>query len=161
MTFQIHRFYMHVIMVVIVSSNIYWTKAPITNASIFLVKHYLGYYFWGLNIASVYAHFQYSGQNALTLATYSGDRRTCDIILHTIRFDELNTIGLLSPLCVATLQGDIDLVKIYLAMESSSGNRFECSSASIHGICPLKLAQIMNNTDLTELLRSKHQTHFE
>lgn len=95
----------------------------------------------------------------MTLATYSGDRRTCDIILHTIRFDELNTIGLLSPLCVATLQGNIDLVKIYLAMESSSGNRFECSSESIHGICPLKLAQIMDNTDLSELLRSKHQMH--
>lgn len=95
----------------------------------------------------------------MTLATYSGDRKTCDIILDTIRFDEWNSIGLLSPLCVATLQGNIDLVKIYLAMESSSGNRFECSSGSIHGICPLKLAQIMNNSDLTDLLRSKHQMH--
>lgn len=123
-----------------------------------LFRMFLFFCFWVWTLFK-FLHFQYSGQNALTLATYSGDRKTCDIILQTIRFDELNTIGLLSPLCVATLQGNIDLVKIYLAMESSSGNSFECSSGSIHGICPLKLAQIMDNTEMTELLRSKHQTH--
>lgn len=101
----------------------------------------------------------YSGQNALTLATYSGDQRTCDIILHAIRFDEMNNFGLLTPLCVATLQGNIDLVKIYLAMETPAANLFECSSESMHGICPLKLAQIMKNIDLIELLRCKHQMH--
>lgn len=93
------------------------------------------------------------------MATHSGNRNLCDLILHSIRFDELNGIGLLSPLCVATLQGNIDLMKIYLAMESPS--TVQCASESIHGICPLKLAQIMNNVDLIELLQYKHQMHLK
>lgn len=97
------------------------------------------------------------GQNALTLATYSGDLETCKSILNIIDFSEFNAMGILSPLCVAALQGNMDIAKIYLTLETS--NRFKCPSETIHGICPLQLAQFNGDRNMTDLLQPQHQMH--
>lgn len=79
--------------------------------------------------------------------------------MQTTNFDEFNKIGVLSPLCVAALQQNIDLAKLYLSFETPAKHLFDCSSESIHGICPLQLAQLTNNADMIELLQPKHQLH--
>lgn len=116
-----------------------------------------------INIITTIQLFSYvllpchQGQSALTLATYSGDLDTCKSILNAVDFDELNAIGILSPLCVAALQGNTDIAQIYLTLETSK--QFECPSETIHGICPLQLAQNNDDYNMIELLRPKHQTH--
>lgn len=99
------------------------------------------------------------GQNALTLATYSGDIETCMVLLKRINYNEFNMSGLLTPLCVAALQGNIDIAKIYLTLETPKQNIIDCPSKSIHGICPLHLARIKGDTNMIDLLQSKHQLH--
>lgn len=99
------------------------------------------------------------GQNALTLATYSDNLDTCQAILNCIDFNEFNATGLLTPLCVATLQGNIDIAKVYLRLESSNPNVNQCPSETIHGVCPLQLAQIRGDTNMMELLWPEHQPH--
>ncbi|XP_031640979.1 DNA replication inhibitor plutonium [Contarinia nasturtii] len=99
------------------------------------------------------------GQNVLSLATYSGDIETCNVILTYVGFDEFNATGILSPLCVASLQGNIDIAKIYLTLEIQDENQFDCPSASLHGICPMQLAQYRGDSNMMNLLRPKHQLH--
>lgn len=99
------------------------------------------------------------GQNALTLATYSGNFDTCQTILRYVDFNECNGTGLLTPLCVAALQGHIAIATVYLRLESSNRHRHNCPSETIHGVCPLRLAQIKGDTNMMELLWPMHQTH--
>lgn len=95
----------------------------------------------------------------MTLATYSGELETCNVILTHFNFNEFNTTGILSPLCVAALQGYTDIVKIYLTLEPTTENLFDCSSESIHGVCPMQLAQFKGDINMMNLLRPKHQFH--
>lgn len=99
------------------------------------------------------------GQNALTLATYSRDLDTCNAILNHCDFHEFNSSGLLSPLCVAALQGNIQIAKLFLTLETPSQNIFCCPSQTIHGICPMQLAQNNGDARMIDLLRSTHQLH--
>lgn len=103
--------------------------------------------------------FAIQGQNTLTLATYSGDIETCMAILKCIDYNEFNATGLLTPLCVAALQGNIDIAKMYLKLETPKQNQFDCPSESIHGICPLHLAEIKGDSNMINLLRPIHQLH--
>lgn len=104
-------------------------------------------------------HFTVQGQNALTLATYSGVLETCNVILAHFSFAEFNATGILSPLCVAALQGNTDIAKFYLTLETPTETLFDCSSESIHGICPMQLAQFRGDINMMNLLRPRHQLH--
>lgn len=99
------------------------------------------------------------GQNALSLATYSGDIDTCNAILNRVDFETFNATGLLSPLCVAALQGNLDMAQIYLTLETPNQNRLDCPSESIHGVCPMQLAQYKGDINMMDLLRPTHQSH--
>lgn len=159
--------------------------APITIVWTFLVNNYgkrdVFRQSHDIHIDS-FEPFSIQGQNALTLATYSGDIDTCNVILSRIDFSEFNTNSLLSPLCVAVMQGnteiaqvknDMDLnapnmnislkfihfIQIYLTLEPPNPNPFDCPSESIHGICPMRLAQLKGDNNMIDLLRPKHQLH--
>lgn len=60
---------------------------------------------------------------------------------------------------MAALQGNIDIAQFYLTLETPKRNLFDCPSESIHGICPLQLAQIKGDTNMMDLLRPNHQLH--
>lgn len=95
----------------------------------------------------------------MTLATYSGDLETCNVILAHCDFNEFNATGILSPLCVAVLQGYTDIAKFFLTLEMPTKNLFDCSSESIHGVCPMQLAQFKDDADMMNLLQLRHQLH--
>lgn len=95
----------------------------------------------------------------MALAAYSNDRRTCETIMRTTTFDGFNSIGILTPLCVAVMQHNIDLARIFLSLETPVNNLYDCPSESIHGICPIQLAVQLNDVNMVKLLRPKHQTH--
>lgn len=93
------------------------------------------------------------------MATYSGDVPTCKVILAHCKFDDLNMTGILTPLCVAALQGNTQIAQIYLSFERPNQHLFDCPSESIHGVCPMKLAQFRGDTKMIDLLRPKHKLH--
>lgn len=97
------------------------------------------------------------GQNALTLATYSGDRKTCELLLKAISYKELLNTSILTPMCTAVLNGDYDLVRFFAEYDFS--NRNECATASVHGMCPLKLAIYLGYNDMQDFLYPLHCFH--
>lgn len=101
----------------------------------------------------------FQGQNALALATYSNDRKTCETILRATTFDGFNSIGILTPLCVAVLQHNIDLARIFLSLEAPGSSAYDCPSETIHGVCPIQLAQQTKDINMVKLLRPKHNKH--
>lgn len=52
-----------------------------------------------------------------------------------------------------------DFLQIYLTLEQPNPNPFDCPSESIHGVCPMRLAQFKGDDNMIDLLRSKHQLH--
>lgn len=61
---------------------------------------------------------------------------------------------------MATLQGNIEIAKLYLQLESSNRNAVNnCPSETVHGVCPLQLAEIKGDIKMMELLWPKHQLH--
>lgn len=53
------------------------------------------------------------GQNALTLATYSGNIECVRILLNSWSYHNYTQSALMPPLCVAAFRGHLDLVKMF------------------------------------------------
>lgn len=103
----------------------------------------------------------FAGQNALALATYSGDQKTCEYLVHMRSFEAYNRSSICSPLCVAVITENIELVKYFLKLEYAGVTaKFQCQSGTIHGLCPLKLAMLQRHKQIIDTLRPTHAHHF-
>lgn len=99
-----------------------------------------------------------TGQNALALAAYSGDHKTCEFLLRLRSYESFNGNSICSPLCAAVITKNTALVK-YLMRFESAGSKIVCQSPSIHGVCPLKLAMLTYHEEITEALCTSHNNH--
>lgn len=101
------------------------------------------------------------GQNSLSLAAYSGDQLTCDELLRVWPYKNYNKTSMLTPLCVAIMREHIDLVRFFLTIDIVSSKATKCKTATVHGICPLKIAKDKENYELVELLMDVHKLHLD
>lgn len=106
-------------------------------------------------------HFHwFLGQNALALATYSGDLRTCQTVVDLWGFSNYNQTSILTPLCVAVLTNNYAIAEFYIHFENpTNGCTNNCPSKSMHGVCPLELAKLQSNQNIIELLMPTHGQH--
>lgn len=101
------------------------------------------------------------GQNALTMATYAGDRGTCEVLLEKWSYKEFNKTSIVTPMCAAVLTGNYELVQFYIRRDIVSSDRTKCTTATVHGVCPLKLAIYRGLTNIQDLLYPKHCFHLD
>lgn len=68
---------------------------------------------------------------------------------------------MLPPLCVAALEGNVDMVRFYMARERElpAIADVKCKTSSLHGVCPLQLAVQQEHDDIIRLLRDQHVAH--
>lgn len=95
------------------------------------------------------------------MATYSGDKITCELLLEKWTYKDFNKSSIVTPMCTAVLTGNIELVEFYMKNDIVSSDRNKCTTATIHGLCPLKLAIYEGLTAIQDLLYPKHCFHLD
>lgn len=68
---------------------------------------------------------------------------------------------MLTPLCVATLQRNVEMVYFYMARDRDirTVEVGRCKTESIHGICPLSIAVLQADDTIIRLLTDQHIAH--
>lgn len=96
----------------------------------------------------------------MALATFSGNIETCEYLLALSSYDAFNKTSICTPMSVAVLTNNISMIHFYLKFENDLIKmRKECMSKTIHGVCPLKLAQLQNNQQIYNILYPLHKDH--
>lgn len=106
-----------------------------------------------------YRRINLFGQNALALAAYSGDAATCEELLTVWPYKKFNKTSILTPMCIAAMHGNVDLVRYFMSIDIESPNPDKCKTRSIHGVCPLHLARVKGHHEVIQLLTPTHDQH--
>lgn len=100
------------------------------------------------------------GQNALTLATYGGHIETCHHLVQFANYSTFARKGILTPLCVAVMIGNLELVTYYQHIEPrKSPQKLKCFGATVHNVCPLQLALNTDHENIIAALKYRHRLH--
>lgn len=68
---------------------------------------------------------------------------------------------MMTPMCVAALQGNVEMVLFYLARDRDipTVDSTKCKTASLHGVCPLRIAVMQGDDEVIRLLTEQHIQH--
>ncbi|XP_022227623.1 DNA replication inhibitor plutonium [Drosophila obscura] len=98
--------------------------------------------------ANIYA-VNYFGQNALTLATYSGNYPLVRELLHRRSYKDFNLSSLIPASCVAAMQNHVDIEEYFMKKDPSGAH-----DQTVHGLGVNDLHQMMEKAKKLE-----HQLH--
>ncbi|XP_037917112.1 DNA replication inhibitor plutonium isoform X2 [Hermetia illucens] len=86
----------------------------------------------------------YFGQNALTLATYSGNTRIALYLMRYRSYEDFTASSIIPPLCVAILRNNQKLTEIFCA-ESPTADKIR----TVHGVGTRDMVKIFMANDST------------